>query len=151
MNPFSTEHLPTASGPTPRKNFKVTQSPAFEKDLKKLSKRFPSLPNDLAVFEKTQLALFHCHGIDNEGIVRINNVGQDLPPLFKARKFACRSLKGKGVKSGIRIVYAYIPSTNHIHYIEIYYKGDQEIETKARFYCADMAALTQNMVSAERK
>ncbi|MGC2595237.1 MAG: hypothetical protein WA347_03045 [Rhabdochlamydiaceae bacterium] len=116
-------------------NFReIIRLPAFEKDLKKLLKRFQSLEKDLEVFQKVQLILFHKQGLDNGGIVRIEGLGQEILPIFKARKFACRSLKGKGVQSGIRVIYAYCAEFDRIQYIEIYYKGDQEIETKSRLY-----------------
>jgi hypothetical protein len=98
-----------------------------------LLKRFQSLEADLEIFLKVQLVLFHKQGLDNGGIVRIEGLGHAVLSIFKARKFACRSLKGKGVQSGIRVIYAYHVEFDRIHYIEIYYKGDQEIETKTRF------------------
>jgi len=52
--------------------------------------------------------------------------------IFKAKKIACRSLKGKGVKSGIRVIYAYFESDDRIELIEIYYKGDKENEDRER-------------------
>jgi hypothetical protein len=101
--------------------------------LKKLLKRFKSLDKDLELFEKVQLVLFHKHGLDNGGIVRIDGLGQGTLPIFKARKFACRSLKGKGVLSGIRVIYSYCSESDQIQYIEIYFKADQELETRTRF------------------
>jgi hypothetical protein len=91
------------------------------------------LESDLEIFQKIQLILFHKQGLDNGGIVRIEGLGQGALPIFKARKFACRSLKGKGAQSGIRVIYAYQAELDRIHYIELYYKGDQEIETRSRF------------------
>jgi len=35
--------------------------------------------------------------------------------------FSCKSLKGKGVRSGIRIIYAYYEEEDIIEFIEIYY------------------------------
>ncbi|MGE0631264.1 MAG: hypothetical protein AB7H48_00825 [Parachlamydiales bacterium] len=104
--------------------------------MKKLLKRFPSLEKDLEVFQKVQLNLFHKQGLDNGGIVRIVGLEQGLLPIFKARKFACRSLKGKGAQSGIRVIYAYDAESDCIKYLEIYYKGDQELETRTRFHDA---------------
>jgi hypothetical protein len=121
----------------------IIRLPAFERDLKKLLKRFQSLEKDLETFQKVQLILFHKQGLDNGGIVRIDGLGQGFPSIFKARKFACRSLKGKGVQSGIRVIYVYDPEFDRISYVEIYYKGDQESETRARFYdlaCFDAPA-----------
>lgn len=104
----------------------------FSKDLKKLLKRFPSLEEDLDSFIKTQLTIYHKHNIDNHGIVPIEGLGIHNPKIFKVLKFACKSLKGKGVHSGIRMTYAYFSVEDRVEFIEIYYKGDQENEDKER-------------------
>lgn len=111
---------------------KLNRHTEFERDLKKLLKRFPSLHEDLESFTKTQLVLFHKHNIDNHGIFPIPALGITKPQIFKAKKFACKSLKGKGANSGIRIIYAYYPDEDLIEFIEIYYKGDQPIESRER-------------------
>ena len=111
---------------------KITRISDFEKDVKKLLKRFRSLEDDLKIFTNAQLIAFHkCH-VDNHGIVVIPGLKMHAYTVFKARKFACKSLKGKGVHSGIRIVYAYSPKEDNIIFIEIYYKGDQENESRDR-------------------
>ncbi len=79
----------------------------FEKDLKKLKKRFRTFDDDLRTFINVQLKLFHKLNKDNKGIVEIAGLGIEYPKIYKARKFACRSLKGTGSRSGIRIIYAY--------------------------------------------
>jgi hypothetical protein len=56
----------------------------------------------------------------------------ESPKIYKAKKFACRSLKGKGVQSGIRVIYAYFEEKDKIELIEIYYKGDKENEDRER-------------------
>ncbi|MBU6383574.1 MAG: hypothetical protein KGQ49_03330 [Verrucomicrobia bacterium] len=104
----------------------------FSKDLKNLSKRFRSLEEDLQIFIRVQLTLFHKHGIDNQGIVPISGLSVHTPKMFKAKKFACKALKGKGAKSGIRIIYAYFQADDRIELVEMYYKGDQENEDRHR-------------------
>ncbi len=99
----------------------VTRLPEFEKDMKKLLKHFRTLEEDLDNFIKFGMVSYHKLGEDNGGIVRIPGLGFDQPKIFKARKFACRSLKGKGVQSGIRIIYAYFEEEDRIELIEIYY------------------------------
>ena len=42
--------------------------------------------------------------------------------VYKVKHFRCESLRGKGARSGIRVIYAYIPEDNKIVLIEIYYK-----------------------------
>jgi uncharacterized protein YihD (DUF1040 family) len=110
----------------------IKNTPHFKKDLKKLLKRFRSLEEDLKVFINTQLKLFHKIKKDNDGIKQIPGLKKDYPEIFKAKKFACKSLKGKGAKSGIRIIYAYYEQEDIIEFIEIYYKGDKENEDKER-------------------
>ena len=104
----------------------------FDKDFKKLRKRFRTLDEDLKVFIEKQLKLFHKLGIDNKGCVRMSDLGISYPEIYKARKFACRSLKGKGAASGIRITYAYYSNDDIIEFIEIYYKGDKTNEDRQR-------------------
>jgi hypothetical protein len=42
----------------------VSRLPEFERDLKKLLKRFRTLEEDLEVFTKTELNLYHKLGLD---------------------------------------------------------------------------------------
>lgn len=107
--------------------------PEFEKDFKKLLKRFRTLEDDLNNFIRTELKLYHKLSIDNKGIFQISGVPFHDPKIFKAKKFACRSLKGKGVQSGIRVIYSYFDKTDKIEMIEIYHKGDKENEDRERF------------------
>ncbi|MCK4292375.1 MAG: hypothetical protein KAY65_04205 [Planctomycetes bacterium] len=110
----------------------VRRLPEFDRDLKKLCKRFRTLDEDLNVFIERQLQLFHKLGIDNRGCVRMSGLGIQYPEIYKARKFACKSLKGKGAASGIRITYAYYSEEGIIEFIEIYYKGDKPSEDKKK-------------------
>jgi len=103
----------------------------FQKDLKKL-RRFRTLKEDLDIFIEKQLRLYHKLKMDNKGIVQISNLGIDYPKIYKARKFACRSLKGKGSASGIRIIYAYYEDKDWVEFIEVYYKGDKANEDRDR-------------------
>lgn len=112
---------------------KIQRTLPFEKDLKGLFKRFRTLAQDLEVFIRVQIDLFHQQKIDNGGIVQIP--GLPIPShikIYKARKFACRALKGSGSKSGIRIIYAHYEAENRIEFVEIYFKGDKELEDRAR-------------------
>lgn len=104
----------------------IAELPEFKKDFKKLLKRFHTLDEDLQNFISAQLIPFHKMGLDNNGIFRLTDLGFDYPPVFKAKKYACRSLKGKGVMSGIRIIYAYYPDIDRIELIEIYFKSIKE-------------------------
>ena len=110
----------------------VIKLPEFEKDLKRLKKKYKSLDDDLRIFIKAQLVLYHKEGIDNRGIVRIPGLGFEYPKLYKARKFACRYLKGRGSQTGIRIIYAYFDKENRIELVEMYFKADKENEDRER-------------------
>jgi mRNA-degrading endonuclease RelE of RelBE toxin-antitoxin system len=110
----------------------IIRLPEFERDMKKLTKRFRSLNDDLENFIKTELRLFHKLRIDNKGVVQIAGLGIQGPKVYEARKFACRALKGKGAHSGIRVIYAYLEGSDSIELIEIYYKGDKGSEDRER-------------------
>ena len=111
---------------------KISYIPEFKKDLKKLGKRFKTLEGDLSIFIKSQLKTYHKLGLDNRGIFKISDLNIKCPEIYKARKFACRSLKGKGAYSGIRVIYAYFKDEDKIELIEIYYKQDKEKEDRER-------------------
>lgn len=104
----------------------------FKKDFKKLSKRFRSLPEDSNSFIRHQLQLFHKLNVDNQGIFQIPGLPFTEPQIYKATKFACKALKGRGVQSGIRVIYAYFEQNDKIEFIEIYFKGDKTNENKQR-------------------
>ncbi len=110
----------------------VSRLPEFEKDIKKLLKRFKTLEDDLEIFIKNELNLYHKLKIDNKEVSQVPGLKIEIPKIYKAKKFACRSLKGKGVQSGIRVIYAYFEKKDKIEFIEIYYKGDKENEDKER-------------------
>jgi mRNA-degrading endonuclease RelE of RelBE toxin-antitoxin system len=110
----------------------IEQLDKFKKDLKKLLKRFPSLQEDLDSLVRAQLTAYHKFNVDSQGVFAIENLAIPYPKVFKLKKFACKSLKGKGVHSGIRVIYAYFPIEDRIEFIEIYYKGDQEMEDRER-------------------
>ena len=114
------------------KKISIEWLPCFEKDFKKLLKKFRTLEEDLEIFIKYQLKPFHLLDRDNQGIKRISDLGIVEPRIYKARKFASKSLKGKGVQSGIRVIYAYFEDKNKIELIEIYYKSDKELENRNR-------------------
>ena len=106
----------------------VSFIPEFKNDLKRLSKRFITVEEDLKIFIDTQLYLYHKKKIDNGGIFQIKDIQIGNPKIYKAKKFACRSLKGRGVDSGIRVIYAYYKEEDKIELIEIYFKSDKENE-----------------------
>lgn len=111
---------------------KISHVPEFEKDLKRLSKRFSSLEEDLQTFIKVAMNLFHKQKIDSNAIFHIPDLGIKTPNIYKGKKFACRALKGKGAQTGIRVIYAHHKEEDWIEFIEIYYKGDKASEDRDR-------------------
>jgi hypothetical protein len=104
----------------------------FKKDFKKPAKKFKTLDDDIETFINKQLKLTHKLGIDNKGVVHISGLGIKIPKIYKAKKFACKALKGRGGMSGIRIIYAYYEKEDVVEFIEIYFKGDKANEDKKR-------------------
>lgn len=109
----------------------IIECAEFQKDLKKL-KKFLSLKEDLETFKNTALKAFHKLGQENLGIIQIPGLGFEYPKVYKATKFACKSLKGRGAASGIRVIYAYYSDEDKILFIEMYFKANQENEDRAR-------------------
>lgn len=110
----------------------VSRLPEFDKDLKGLLKRFKTIEEDLDIFINNELFLYHKQAIDNKGVSPIPGLPVKDIKVYKARKFACRSLKGKGVQSGIRVIYTYSEGNDTVELIEIYYKGDKDNEDRER-------------------
>jgi len=116
------------------------QTEDFEKDLKRLLKKFPTLVEDIEIAKIFAIELFHLKNTDKRAIFQIPNFCTEELKICKLKKFACKALKGRGVKSGIRIIYAYYVLTKTVDFIEIYFKGESENEDKERIkqYLASM-------------
>ena len=110
----------------------VVCHPGFERDLKRLRKRFPTLESDISTLINYELAQFHKEGMETGSILRIAGLGFDGPDVYVAKRIACRALKHKGSNTGLRLTYAWFPDAGRIELIELYYKPDQPIEDKAR-------------------
>lgn len=54
--------------------------------------------------------------------------------VIKVRKIAYKSLKGRGVNSGLRLIYAYFKETEKIVFVELYHKNDKSIEDRQRIF-----------------
>lgn len=100
----------------------------FKKDMKHLLKKYRTLYDDLEVVKKVlevtpdERPPFSFR-IDDSGIETC---------VIKVKKIACRSLKGRGVNSGLRLIYAHFPEEQKITFIELYHKNDKENEDKKR-------------------
>ena len=105
-----------------------TELAEFQKDLKSLLKKYRTLHDDLAVV-KTVLELMPDERPPFS--FRIDNLGLQTC-IIKVKKIACKALKGRGVNSGLRLVYAYFEQEERITFIEIYHKNDKENEDRER-------------------
>jgi len=100
----------------------------FKRDLKKLLKKYRTLNTDLDVLKKVlefypseRPPFSFC--IDNLGLETC---------VIKVKKIACRALKGRGVNSGLRLIYAHFKEEEKIIFIELYHKNDKENEDRQR-------------------
>lgn len=101
---------------------RFSQSSEFEKELKKLSKKYPSLQQDLADLEDVLVVLPTGSGKNFTIIHHSEQV-----KLVKTR-LACKSLRDRSM----RVIYAYHDKTITFVYIELYFKGSKENEDRER-------------------
>ncbi len=100
----------------------------YKKDIKDLTKRYRTLPDDMEVVKKVltvspdERPPFSFR-IDNLGIATC---------VIKVKKIACKALKGRGVNSGLRLVYALFRDEAKIVFVELFHKSDKANEDKQR-------------------
>jgi hypothetical protein len=102
--------------------------PEFRKDVKSHLKKYRTLSDDLAVVKQVLVV------VPDERppfSYRIDNLNLQTC-IIKVKKIACKALKGRGVNSGLRLVYAYFPNEPKITFIELYHKNDKENEDRKR-------------------
>ena len=100
----------------------------FQKDLKKLLKKYRTLKDDLKDVEKILKVKPEARPPFS---FQIDNLGLKTC-VIKVKKIACRALKGRGVNSGLRLIYAHFLEEDKIIFIEIYHKNDKENEDRQR-------------------
>jgi len=100
----------------------------FRKDLKKLVKKYRTLENDLETIKK----VLKTEPKERPPFsFRIDGLGIESR-VIKIKKIACKSLKGKGINTGLRLIYAYFEEDQKIVFVEIYHKNTKKIENKTR-------------------
>jgi mRNA-degrading endonuclease RelE of RelBE toxin-antitoxin system len=104
------------------------QLDGFERDVKKLLKRYKTLVSDLEVLKKVLTAE---PGERPPFSYRIDGLGVSTC-VIKIKKIACKALKGRGANSGLRLIYAHVEEENKIVLIELYHKADKEAEDRYR-------------------
>lgn len=106
----------------------------FKKDFKHLLKKFKTLDSDFEMVKKATIEVFHINNIDNNSIFLIdgqqNESLKNKIKIYKIKKIACRSLKGFGCNSGLRIIYAYFKEENIVEFLQFYYKNESENEDR---------------------
>jgi len=100
----------------------------FKKDLKTLLKKYRTLNDDLAIVKQV---LSVSPDERPPFSFRIDNLGIETC-VIKVKKIACKALKGRGVNSGFRLIYAYFEEEQRITFIELYHKNDKENEDRER-------------------
>ena len=100
----------------------------FERDLKKLLRKYRSLNDDLEIVKKVLKVE------PNERppfSYRIDGLGIETCAI-KVKKIACKSLKGRGVNSGLRLIYAHFEAEQRIVFVELYHKNNKGNEDRER-------------------
>ena len=101
------------------------ETPEFQKDFKKLLKKFKSLEKDFELAKIAAIELYHVQKINNLSVFPIQGFCTEEIQVCKIKKFACRALKGRGAKSGIRIIYAF-----HVINLKIDFHRPEKSEDK---------------------
>jgi len=99
-----------------------SQLPEFEREFKKLSKKYRSLNQDLKNLEI--VLQNYPTGIGKNFTITYFETSLKIVKV----RLVCRSLRDRSM----RIIYAYHDDTFKFMYIEIYFKGDKENEDKQR-------------------
>lgn len=119
------------------KKIKYRHHDKFEKQFKKLIRKYRSLEEDLLEAKKAAIELFHIHNLDNNAVELVPKLDHENVQIYKIKKFACKALKGKGVKSGIRVIYAFYSEKFEVEFLEIYFKekddSDMDYEFVAKY------------------
>ncbi len=106
----------------------ISELSEFKKDLKSLLKKYRSLNEDLAIVKRV---LEVAPDERPPFSFRIDHLGLETC-VIKVKKIACKALKGRGVNSGLRLIYAHFPDEGKITFIELYHKNDKENEDQKR-------------------
>jgi len=125
---FTEDHLIQLEFMKMMNNIEFDELSEFKKDLRHLLKKYRTLKEDLEV---VKLDLNDEPGESPPFSFRIDNLGLETC-IIKVKKIACKALKGRGVNSGLRLIYAHFPEEQKITFIELYHKNDKENEDKTR-------------------
>ena len=119
----------------------------FKRDLKKLLKKYRTLKNDLDVVKKvlefspTERPPFS---------FRIDNLGLETC-VIKVKKIACRALKGRGVNSGLRLIYAHFPEEDKIILIKVSDVLNKSQQTLSEPTVSNIDQSNRNLIQAQQQ
>jgi mRNA-degrading endonuclease RelE of RelBE toxin-antitoxin system len=99
-----------------------TQLPEFEKELRKLSKKYPTIESDIEDIKPILLTKPTGFGKNFIILKSFENI-----KIVKV-KIHCESLRSRC----IRLIYSYKEDKIKFLFIEVYFKGDKENEDKGR-------------------
>jgi mRNA-degrading endonuclease YafQ of YafQ-DinJ toxin-antitoxin module len=100
----------------------------FKKDLKKLLNKYRSLNDDLETVRK----VLKVQPKERPPFsFRMDDLGIETC-VIKVKKIACKSLKGHGVNTGLRLIYAHFEEEQKIVFVELYHKNNKENEDRDR-------------------
>jgi hypothetical protein len=89
---------------------------AFRKDVKRLSKKYKSLPDDLLVLKKVLMVMQDERPPFSFEIEHPHEHAQ----IIKVCRIACKSLKGEGANSGLNLIYALYKKEQRIVLVGMY-------------------------------
>lgn len=107
-------------------SMKFKSLPEFERDLRRLSRRYKTIGDDLQVIKKI-LAL------QPEARPPFSELLED-PDLgcktIKVKHFATKSLKGAGVLSGLQLIYDYLEDKETIVFVGLFHRPDDRRQAR---------------------
>lgn len=108
----------------------------FLKEKEKLSNKCTSLENDFEIFKTTLQVDIRDNNYnvptDVGKYFKIKGLSKKVTlPAFVVKKFYCENMN-KGSNSGFRFTFLYDKSERLIYFVEIYFKGQKQIENKDR-------------------
>ncbi len=112
----------TSGTPCETMTMTFDELPEFQKERKRLARKYRSLSDDLREFRNVVSVV----PLGNRKHFTVIAQNENLH-IVKARLF-CRYLKG----SSLRVIYSYFEQEQRIEFIEIYFKGDKENEDRHR-------------------
>jgi len=112
-----------------------SESDEFKKEFKKLSKKYPTLEEDLDVVKKAIAVAPSGNGTKHWNILKHDGGDRYIMKM----RMMCRAVKG----SQFRIVYYFDGVKVEVLFIEVYFKGNKERENTERI-CEFFAKLEQS-------